>query len=43
MYNIMNYNVMTINVKKDIISINDLLTRYVIANIYLYQKYLKKL
>ena len=32
MYNIMNYNVMTINVKKDIISINDFLTRYVIAN-----------
>ena len=32
MYNIMNYNVMTVNVKKDIISINDFLNRYVIAN-----------
>ena len=32
MYNIMNYNVMTINVKKDITSINDFLNRYVIAN-----------
>ena len=31
-YNIMNYNVMTVNVKKDIISINDFLNRYVIVN-----------